>query len=47
MCEFKQVKIIGAEVCPDHVHYVGRNSTKVICGGIYGIFEREKHGINI
>ena len=42
LCEWKGVKIIEAEVCPDHVQYVGGNTSKNICIGIHGIPEREK-----
>ena len=41
LCEWKGIKILEAEACPDHIHFCG-NPTKDFSIVIYGIFEREK-----
>ena len=41
------VEIVGAEVCPDHVHNAGKNSTEYECLEFYGVFEREKYAYDI
>ena len=42
LCEWKEVEIIEAEVCPRPCAYVGEYTAKIKCEWIYGIFEREK-----
>ena len=46
LCRRKEVEIINAEACPDHIHvckYTAENEYIVI----YGIFERKKYINNI
>ena len=42
LCEWKGVKIIEAEVCPDHVHMLVEIPPKNVCIGIHGILERKE-----
>ena len=38
LCEFKQVNIIEAEVCPDHVHMLVEIPPKLSVSGFMGYF---------
>lgn len=38
LCKWKQINIIEAEVCPDHVHMTAENERVIV----YGISERQK-----
>lgn len=42
LCEQKEIEIIEAELCPDHVAHVDSDSAEIQCGADYGISEREK-----
>ena len=47
LCSRKGINIIEAELCPDHVHMLVENITKIFCITNNGIFEREKFINNI
>lgn len=42
LCSWKEVYIIEAGVCPDHVHILVENTTKISYIKFHGIFERKK-----
>lgn len=43
LCQRKDINIVEAELCPDHIHiYACRNTAKVFCIADCRIFEREK-----
>ncbi len=42
LCEWKGVHIIEAEVCSDHIHNAGRDSTEDVSVQFHGIPEREE-----
>ena len=51
LCEWKQIKIIEAEVCPDHVHMFLEIPPKLSVSGVVGFFKgkrslmiHERHG---
>ena len=46
LCEWKGVKIIEAEACPEHIHLF-RDSAKNIGVGIYGIFKGKERSNDV
>ena len=42
LCQWKGVEIIEGEVCPDHIHNIGKYPTKDKCKQLHGISERKK-----
>ena len=42
LCDQKNVEIIEAELCPDHIHHVGEHSPESECSAVCRIFEREE-----
>ena len=46
LCNWKQVSIIEAEICPDHVHVSG-NPTKDECIKLCRISERQEYTVDI
>ena len=42
LCEWKSVKIVNAEVCPDPYTHVGRDTTENISIEFYGISQGKK-----
>ena len=42
LCEWKGITIVEAEVCPDPITYVGRDSTENECSRVYGVFEGQE-----
>ena len=42
LCEWKGIKIVEAEVCPDHVHMLAEIPPKMSVAGPMGFFEREE-----
>ena len=47
LCEQKKVEIIEAELCPDHIQYVGKHTAKPECVAICGISEMEEQSNDI
>ncbi len=43
LCNWKQVEIVEAEVCPDHIHMLVQDTTKDECFRICGFSQRKKH----
>ena len=42
LCEWKGVKMIEAEICPDHVHMLVEIPPKISISGFMGYLNREK-----
>ena len=42
LCEWKGVKMIEAEICPDHVHMLVEIPPKIGISGFMGYLKREK-----
>ena len=42
LCNWKKIRIVEAEVCPDHVHMLVEIPTQSSSLELYGIFKREK-----
>jgi putative transposase len=47
LCEWKGVKIIEAELCPDHIHMLVEIPPKDSSIKFHGIFKREKYNNDI
>ena len=47
LCQWKGVKIIEGEVCPDHIHMLVSIPTKMSVSGFMGLFKRKKCIIDI
>ena len=46
LCEWKEVNIIEAEICPDHVHMLVEIPPKLSVSAFMG-FQRQKYGFNL
>ena len=42
LCNWKKIRIVEAEVCPDHVHMLVEIPPQSSSHELYGIFKREK-----
>lgn len=42
LCEWKGIKIVEAECCPDHIHMLLEIPPKNVCGNGDRVFERQK-----
>ena len=47
LCNWKKVKIVEAEVCPDHNPHAGRDTAEILGIEFHGVSKREKQSDDI